>query len=64
MSADRSVGRKQFLQAAFIGSLSLTVVSCIKDPNKTTEAVENFSRWLDATADALAEKHRLWVYEK
>ena len=58
MSADRSVGRKQFLQAAFIGSLSLTVVSCIKDPNKTTEAVENFSRWLDATADALAEKHR------
>jgi len=58
MSADRTIGRKQFLQAAFIGSLSLTVASCIKDPGETTKVAEDLSRWLEATADALEERQR------
>lgn len=58
MSADRTIGRKQFLQTGIIGGLSLVAASCSKDPNKTTEVADNLSRWLEATADALEERQK------
>lgn len=58
MSADRTIGRKQFLQTGIIGGLSLVAASCNKDPNKTTEAAADLSRWLEATANALEERQK------